>query len=98
MSRGRMSMARHAALTPDRPEKPLPQGFYDDAATLAMPAADRNAKRAQEAERRQQQAAARGVARWAMLAGHGCTGLGCRSPQHAAGREVRDLLLEVLGL
>jgi hypothetical protein len=91
-------MARHAAMAPTGPEKPPQAGFWDDGAVLAMPAADRDAARAREAERRQQRDAARGVARWAMRDAHGCTGKRCRSPQHAAGREVRDLLLEVLGL
>ena len=86
------SMASRAARTPTEPEKKPLAGFYDDCAALAMP------EMAPGAEQDQQQAAARGVARWAMLAAHGCTGRGCRSPQHAAGAEVRDSLLDELGV
>ena len=98
MSHVRKSLASHAALIPIGPGKGTPQGFWDDGALLAMPVTDRDAAIAQEAEREQQKDAARGVARWAMLDGHGCTGKRCRSPQHSAGAEVRDELLDVLGV
>jgi hypothetical protein len=99
MSRTRAkSLASHAALVPTTPPKPPPAGFWDDGAVLAMPVTDRDAGRAEEAERRQQKDAARGVARWSMLDAHGCTGRGCRSAEHSAGAEVRDELLDVLGV
>jgi hypothetical protein len=98
MSHVRKSLASHAALIPIGPGKGTPQGFWDDAALLAMPVTDRDAQRAERVWLEQQKDAARGVARWSMLDGHGCTGAGCRSPQHAAGAEVRDLLLDVLGV
>ena len=98
MSHGRpKSLASHAALVPIGPGK-APQGFWDDGALLAMPVTDRDAQRAERTWREQQKDAARGVARWAMLDAHGCTGRGCRSAQHSAGAEVRDLLLDVLGV
>lgn len=98
MSARQKSLASHAALVPTAPEKPPPQGFWDDGAVLAMPVTDRDAERAERVWREQQKDAARGVARWSMLAAHGCTGRGCRSPQHSAGAEVRDSLLDVLGV
>jgi hypothetical protein len=91
-------MARHAAMAPTGPEKPPQAGFWDDGAILAMPAADRDAARAERVWLEQKQAAARGVARWSMYEAHGCTGKRCRSPQHSAGAEVRDELLDVLGV
>ena len=97
MSRTSKSMASRAAEI-NLAQKPPLAGFWDDGAVLAMPATDRDAATAQEAEREQQKDAARGVVRWAMLSAHGCTGRGCRSPQHSSGAEVRDSLLDVLGV
>jgi hypothetical protein len=91
-------MASRAAEMNLAPAKPPLAGFWDDGAVLAMPVTDRDAERAGKAERRQQKDAARGVARWSMLAAHGCTGKRCRSPQHAAAREVRNELLDALGV
>jgi hypothetical protein len=85
-------MASRAARTPTEPEKKPLAGFYDDCAALAMPAQDEDIKAGQ------QQSAARGVARWSMRDAHGCTGKRCRSPQHAAAREVRNELLDALGV
>ena len=98
MTRTSKSLASHAALVPTAPPKPPQAGFWDDGAILAMPVTDRDAERAERVWREQQKDAARGVARWAMLAPHGCTGRGCRSPQHSAGAEVRDELLDELGV
>lgn len=92
MSTRRRSMASRAASTPVAADKPPLAGFWDDGAVLAMPA-QRGCPVPDE-----DQTAARGVARWAMLAAHGCTGKRCRSAHHAAGAEVRDELLEELGL
>jgi hypothetical protein len=97
VSTRRKSMASRAAEI-NLAQKPPLAGFWDDGAVLAMPVTDRDAATAQEAEREQQKDAARGVARWSMLAAHGCTGAGCRSPQHSAGAEVRDSLLDELGV
>jgi hypothetical protein len=90
MSTRRHSLASSAAMTPTGPEK-RPVGCWDHA-TFSLPRQD------EDSDVWQQKDAARGVARWSMLAAHRCTGKRCRSPQHAAGREVRDLLLGVLGL
>ena len=42
--------------------------------------------------------ASRGVARDTMLAGHGCTGTGCRKHRHDADRYAMGTLLAMLGL
>jgi hypothetical protein len=83
-------MARHAALTPDRPEKrPLPSGFYDDGAVLALVKLD------EDEEQDQNRRASREVARRTLYAVHGCAGTRRRlSPEGV----VMDEALYALGL
>jgi hypothetical protein len=48
VSTRRKSMASRAAMTPTAPERPLPAGFYDDGAVLALAKLKPKAKAAME--------------------------------------------------
>lgn len=98
-----MSRRDRVAYTPVAPDrKPVGAAFDGsrERAVLASPPTRTEAQReAVEAGRRQDELdAARGVARWSMRDAHGCLGAGCRKYAHFGDREVRDLLLDVLGI
>lgn len=72
-----------------------PAGDYaslQDDSLLAMPALPAAQQALLDAQ------AARHVARRTMLSAHGCTGAGCGSGAHSAGRDVMHLTLVALGL
>ena len=83
-----------------RPHPTVVGARLDDNAILSDPKGQTEKQRQEEMKRHaaDKHDAARWVARMTMRDAHGCSGGRCRSAAHADDREVRDDLLEMLGL